>query len=52
MNKVVNERRGAIFEEEESVNQGSAMQGDTSGRSANKKQPNSLFGARSTSNRK
>lgn len=45
MNKVVNERRGAIFEEEESVMQSGAM-GDASGRSAGRKGANSLFGQR------
>jgi hypothetical protein len=45
MNKVVNERRGAIFDEEENKNPG-----DASGRSAGKKVPatNSLFVQRSS----
>ena len=52
MNKVVNERRGAIFDEEDSMMQGGAGVTDTSN---HKKATNSLFGAlgaRKASNRK
>ena len=46
MNKVVNERRGAIFNDEDSVIGGAAA-GDNSNRSNNmKKNTNSLFGQR------
>ena len=51
MNKVVNERRGAIFDEEDSVMQNAAAN-DASGRSMKKGTTNSLFGARNSSNRK
>lgn len=48
MNKVVNERRGNIFDDEESVMQAAAV-GDTSGRSASIRKPAaSLFGQRSS----
>ena len=58
MNKVVNERRGAIFDETSEAlspsNASAAAAGvaDSSGRSASKKVTNSLFGMRSSPNKK